>query len=168
MKLLAAYLVWGHEGLGDFWNALGNRLTGDVTSHLPDSVIKTIKSIGLDPQLFDTNTLARIALGASMVIYSSFILGLGSHIVGFLIIFTSTAFMFLIAYSTIMGEKPLPIRRDEAVSLCLAGIIPIAWYSVFSNHTALHSYFMVRIMTWNMALTLIYVLALRYRPLNIN
>ena len=150
-KLIAVHLVWGSV-LDDFRSALLHRINGDVYNLLSESAKTALEQHGLNPSIITSNIFMRIGLGIGMIVYSSFTLGLGSHILGALLTTLPTLILFFIIHRTIKGQKPARLRHDELFTLGLAACVPFGWYITFSNHTILHSYFMTRLLTWNIAL----------------
>jgi hypothetical protein len=78
-----------------------------------------------------------------MLIYSAFILGWGSHVLGAAIVIIPVPLLLWLTYRATRHarEKGWPL---ELLAIFAAALIPIAWYVAFLNHTILHSAFMVR------------------------
>jgi hypothetical protein len=77
------------------------------------------------------------------LLYSAFILGWGSHLLGAAIVIVPVP---LLLVSTCLACRRRPVRSWPLELLLIAGAatIPFAWYLAFLNHTILHSSFMVR------------------------
>jgi hypothetical protein len=127
----------------DFANRLAKRTGGGVAEELSDSVKHRLKEVGLSLQWLDSNFGSRIIFAGIMVIYSAFVLGWGSHVLGAAIVILPVPLLLLLTYFATRGRSfqnwPL-----ELLVMIGAAMIPFAWYLVFLNHTILHSSFMVR------------------------
>jgi hypothetical protein len=142
-KQLLVFAIWGLDPVTDFANRLGKRTGGGVAEELSDSVKHRLKEVGLSLQWLDSNFGSRIIFAGIMVIYSAFVLGWGSHVLGAAIVILPVPLLLLLTYFATRGRSfqnwPL-----ELLVMIGAAMIPFAWYLVFLNHTILHSSFMVR------------------------
>jgi hypothetical protein len=78
-----------------------------------------------------------------MVLYSAFILGWGSHVLGAAIVVLPVPLLLWWTY-LVVRHRRLRSWPIELPAIVGAALIPPAWYLVFLNHTILHSSFMVR------------------------
>lgn len=151
-KLLAVSAVWTSAAFSDFGQVLGTRIAGSVGANLPESVRASLLAFNIDPQYIDANILRRIAFTGVMLLYSSFVLGFGSHLIGAMIVIVPAIVLAISIYR--MARRGGNGKRDvEMLVLAGAGLIPICWYLLFSNHTILHSFYMVRPLALNFALS---------------
>ena len=78
-----------------------------------------------------------------MLVYSAFIIGWGSHVLGAAVLLLPVPLLMLSAYGAARRSRfqrwPL-----EHLALLGAAMIPFVWDLAFLNHTILHSSFMVR------------------------
>ena len=142
-KQLFVLAIWGQESLIDFVNMLGDRTGGRVTDHLPSSIKNRLDEIGLSLSLLDSNLLVRVFFAGMMLVYSGFILSGGSHLLGAAIVILPAPLLMLLAYLGTRNRKMQTWPLD-LLGLVVAGLSPFGWYLIFSNHTILHSLFMVR------------------------
>ena len=61
-----------------------------MEANLSDSAKATLAAFHIDPQWLDANVLTRVAFAGLMLIYSSFFLGWGSHLLGAAIVLLPT------------------------------------------------------------------------------
>jgi hypothetical protein len=154
LKLLAVWALWGSSEAADFVQLLGHRMGGSVGADLPDRLREGFRSYGIDPDWVDANYFTRALFAAVMLIYSSFVLAWGSHVVGAIVVVIPTAGLLWFAYR-IMRGRYRPEGASAQLMLTAAGMVPILWYLVFANHTIVHSLYMVRPLALNLALFLI-------------
>jgi hypothetical protein len=116
----------------DFANRLAKRTGGGVAEELSDSVKHRLKEVGLSLQWLDSNFGSRIIFAGIMVIYSAFVLGWGSHVLGAAIVILPVPLLLLLTYFATRGRSfqnwPL-----ELLVMIGAAMIPFAWYLVFLN-----------------------------------
>ncbi|HEY6992989.1 MAG TPA: hypothetical protein VH397_04700 [Xanthobacteraceae bacterium] len=142
-KQLIVLAVWGPDALVDFASRLGQRTGGGVTEEVSASVKHRLDEVGLSLAWLDANFASRIVFAGIMLLYSAFILGWGSHLLGAAIVILPVP---LLLVSTCLACRRRPVRSWPLELLLIAGAatIPFAWYLAFLNHTILHSSFMVR------------------------
>ena len=150
-KQLLVVAVWGPDPVIDFAARLGQRTGGGVTAEVSESVRRRLEEVGLSLSWLDSNFAFRIVFAAIMLVYSAFILGWGSHLVGAAIVILPTPLLLLLAYFAVRGQ---PSRNWplEVVAIVGAAMIPFAWYLLFLNSTILHSSIMVRLLVLSVAL----------------
>jgi hypothetical protein len=143
VKQLIVVAIWGPETLLDFASRLGQRTGGGVSAELSESVRQRLDEVGLSLGWLDANFAARIVFAGIMLVYSAFILGWGSHVLGAALVILPALLLLRLTYRATrhMREKGWPV---ELLALAAAGLIPFVWYLAFLNHTILHSAFMVR------------------------
>jgi hypothetical protein len=100
-----------------------------------------------------------------MLTYSSFYLGWGSHVLGAAIVLLPTPLLLAFAVSS-LRDRGQTAQSRERLALAAAGMVPVAWYVVFANHTILHSSYMVRPLALNLALCIVSALAGRPRAVS--
>ena len=142
-KQLLVWAVWGPDALVDFAGRLGQRTAGGVTQELSESIKQRLDEVGLSLSWLDASFASRIVFAGMMVIYSAFILGWGSHVLGAAIVILPVPLLLWSTYFVVRRRRMRgwPIELPALVG---AAMIPLAWYLVFLNHTILHSSFMVR------------------------
>jgi hypothetical protein len=150
-KQLLVVAVWGPDPIIDFATRLGQRTGGGVAEEVSESVRRRLEEVGLNLSRLDSNFAYRTAFAAIMLLYSAFILGWGSHLVGAAIVILPTPLLLLLAYFAVRGQ-PLRNCPLELVAIVGAALIPFAWYLVFLNSTILHSSIMVRPLVLSVAL----------------
>lgn len=153
-KLLAVAAIFGTNELSIFLETLGQRMGGSVASNLSESVKAALAAHHIDPQWLDANILTRVAFAGLMLIYSSFFLGWGSHLLGAAIVLLPTPLLIARAWSSYRERRTSQLAR-ERIALAASGAVPIVWYVLFANHTILHSSYMVRPLALNAALCLV-------------
>lgn len=160
-KLLAVAAVFGTNELSVFFGTLGQRMGGSVEANLSESAKATLAAYHINPQWLDANILTRVAFAGLMLIYSSFFLGWGSHLLGAAIVLLPTPLLIALACSSYRDRCASPLAR-ERLALAAAGAVPVVWYVVFANHTILHSSYMVRPLALNVALCVVAALPRRH------
>jgi hypothetical protein len=160
-KLLTVAAVFGTNELSVFFETLGQRMGGSVEANLSESAKATLAAYHIDPQWLDTNILTRVGFAGLMLIYSSFFLGWGSHLLGAALVLLPTPLLIALACSSYRDRRVSATAR-ERLALAAAGAVPVVWYVLFANHTILHSSYMVRPLALNVALCV--VAALPCRP----
>jgi hypothetical protein len=142
-KQLVVLAIWGPDTLVDFVGRLGQRTGGGVTAELSDSVKQRLDQVGLSLAWLDANFASRIVFAAIMLVYSAFILGWGSHVLGAAIVIPPVPLLLLLTYRAVRRRvfRGWPL---ELLVIAGAAMVPFAWYLAFLNHTILHSSFMVR------------------------
>jgi hypothetical protein len=150
-KQLLVVAVWGPDPVIDFATRLGQRTGGGVSEEVSESVRRRLEEVGLSLSWLDSNFAFRIVFAAIMLLYSAFILGWGSHVVGAAIVLLPTPLLLLLAYSSARGHawRNCPLEVGAIVG---AAMIPFAWYLIFLNSTILHSSIMVRPLVLSVAL----------------
>jgi hypothetical protein len=143
LKQIIVVAIWGPEALLDFAGRLGQRTAGGVSAELSESVRQRLDDVGLSLRWLDANFATRIVFAGIMLVYSAFILGWGSHVLGAAIVIIPIPLLLWLTYRATRHarEKGWPL---ELLVISAAALIPIAWYVAFLNHTILHSAFMVR------------------------
>ena len=152
-KQIAVWALWDVDPFAQFVTSLGTRVGGCVGPALPEGMRATLATYQIDPGWIDANLLTRALFAGAMLLYSSFFLAWGSHILGAILVMLPTAALAYFAVRHVSGEKNS--RAIECFTLAAAATVPIVWYLVFLNHTALHSSYMVRPLALNVALFLI-------------
>jgi hypothetical protein len=160
-KLLAVAAVFGTNELWDFFHLLGNRVGGSVQSLLSGNTMEALKAYRIDPGWIDGNIVARVLLAGAMLTYSSFFLGWGSHFLGAALVLLPTPLLLAFALSS-FRERNISNQARKRVALAAAGMVPILWYILFTNHTILHSASMVRPLALNVALCIVSALLCRH------
>jgi hypothetical protein len=160
-KLLAVAAVFGTNELSVFFETLGQRMGGSVEANLSESAKATLAAYHINPQWLDANILTRVAFAGLMLIYSSFFLGWGSHLLGAAIVLLPTPLLIALACSSYRDRHVSPLAR-ERLAFAAAGAVPVVWYVVFANHTILHSSYMVRPLALNVALCVVAALPCRH------
>ncbi len=94
-KLLAVAAVFGTNELSVFFETLGQRMGGSVEANLSESAKATLAAYHINPQWLDANILTRVAFAGLMLIYSSFFLGWGSHLLGAAIVLLRPRLFFI-------------------------------------------------------------------------
>jgi hypothetical protein len=153
-KLLAVAATFGTNELSVFFQTLSHRMGGAVEATLSDSAREALKAYHIDPQWLNANYLTRIVYAGLMLTYSSFFLGLGSHLVGAAIVLLPTPLLLASSFSSLRHYKTSELAR-ERLATAAAGIVPVGWYVVFANHTIMHSSYMVRPLALNLALCIV-------------
>jgi hypothetical protein len=153
-KLLAVAAVFGTNELSVFLEILGQRMGGSVQASLSDSVKAALASYHINPQWLDANILTRVAFAALMLIYSSFFLGWGSHVLGAAIVLFPTPYLIALGCLSYRDRGISQLAR-ERVGFATAGAVPVVWYVLFANHTITHSAYMVRPLALNVALCVV-------------
>jgi hypothetical protein len=143
VKQLIVLAIWGPETLADFAGRLGQRTGGGVTEELSQSVRDRLDEVGLSLAWLDASFASRIVFAGIMLVYSAFIIGWGSHVLGTAILLLPVPLLMLSAYGAARrsGFQAWPL---EHLALLGAAMIPFVWDLAFLNHTILHSSFMVR------------------------
>jgi hypothetical protein len=154
LKQTIVLAVWGPDALADFAGRLGQRTGGGVTEELSDSVKQKLHDAGLSLPWLDSNFGSRIVFASIMLIYSSFVLGWGSHVIGATLVILPVVLLLLLAYFATRA-RPLPSWPLELLIIVTAAMIPFAWYLVFLNHAILHSAILVRPLTLTAALVIV-------------
>jgi hypothetical protein len=160
-KLLAVAAVFGTNELSVFFGTLGQRMGGSVEANLSESAKATLAAYHINPQWLDANILTRVAFAGLMLIYSSFFLGWGSHLLGAAIVLLPTPLLIALACFSYRDRCASPLAR-ERLAFAAAGAVPVVWYVVFANHTILHSSYMVRPLALNVALCVVAALPCRH------
>jgi hypothetical protein len=160
-KLLAVAAVFGTNELSVFFETLGQRMGGSVEANLSESARATLAAYHINPQWLDANILTRVAFAGLMLIYSSFFLGWGSHLLGAAIVLLPTPLLIALACFSYRDRCASPLAR-ERLAFAAAGAVPVVWYVVFANHTILHSSYMVRPLALNVALCVVAALPRRH------
>jgi hypothetical protein len=142
-KQLLVLAIWGPDALVDFVGRLGQRTGGGVTEEVSDSVKRRLNEVGLSLSWLDSNFASRIVFAGIMLIYSAFVLGWGSHVLGVAIVVLPVPLLLLLTYFAARG-RPFQSWPLEPLAVTGAAMIPFAWYLVFLNLTILHSSFVVR------------------------
>jgi hypothetical protein len=142
-KQLIVVAIWGPETLADFAGRLGQRTGGGVTEEVSQSVKDRLDEVGLSLAWLDASFAARIVFAGIMLVYSAFIIGWGSHVLGAVILLLPVPLLMLSAYWAARRSR---FQRPPLEHLALLGaaMIPFVWDLAFLNHTILHSSFMVR------------------------
>jgi hypothetical protein len=142
-KQLIVLAIWGPETLADFAGRLGQRTGGGVTEELSQSVKDRLDEVGLSLAWLDASFASRIVFAGIMLVYSAFIIGWGSHVLGAAILLLPVPLLMLSAYRAARRSR---VWRPPLEHLALLGaaMIPFVWDLAFLNHTILHSSFMVR------------------------
>jgi hypothetical protein len=153
-KLLAVATVFGTNEVSIFLETLGQRMGGSVEANLSESAKAALAAYHINPQWLDANILTRVAFAGVMLIYSSFFLGWGSHLLGAAIVLLPTPLLLALACSAYRDRRMSPLAR-ERLALAAAGAVPVVWYVLFANHTILHSSYMVRPLALNVALCVV-------------
>lgn len=156
LKLFAVWVVWGTNPVSDFVQALSYRVGGSVGIAFPDSMLEKLNAYHIDLKWIDANVFTRALFAGVMLIYSSFLIAWGSHILGAAFVLLPTPLLLALAYSSYRNRRSPLLRKRLA--LAIAGIAPILWYLVFANHTILHSSYMVRPLALNIALGLVSII----------
>ena len=157
-KLLAVGVVFGTNESSLFFQTLGYRMGGSVESALSESARTSLSAYHIDPQWLDANLLTRLLFAAAMLIYSSFLLGWGSHFLGAALVVLPTPILLIFGYLS-FRDRNVSSQARERLGLAAAGIIPVLWYLVFANHTIIHSSYMVRPLALNIALCIVAALS---------
>ena len=154
IKLIAVWLVWGTNDLGNFVAILGGHTAGAVSSRLSPEALATLSSYGIEPQWVDANHLTRVLFAGAMLTYSAFLIGWGSHIIGAAIVLLPTPALVGFAFFAVCRRRMVdwPMER---LALIAAGLVPVAWYVALPNHTIFHSSYMVRPLAMTLALAII-------------
>jgi hypothetical protein len=142
-KQLIVLAVWGPDALVDFASRLGQRTGGGVTEEVSASVKQRLDEVGLSLAWLDANFASRIVFAGIMLLYSAFILGWGSHLLGAAIVILPLP-LLLVMICLACRRRPVRSWPLELLVITGAAMIPFAWYLAFLNHTILHSSFMVR------------------------
>jgi hypothetical protein len=150
-KQLLVVAVWGPDPVIDFATRLGQRTGGGVTEEVSESVRRRLEEVGLNLSQLDSNFAFRVVFAAIMLLYSAFILGWGSHLLGAAIVILPSPLLLLLAYFAVRGQ-PWRNYPLEVIAIVGAAMIPFAWYLVFLNSTILHSSIMVRPLVLSVAL----------------
>jgi hypothetical protein len=153
-KLLAVAAVFGTNEISIFFETLSERMGGSVEVNLSESVKAALTAYHINPAWLDTNILTRAAFAGLMLTYSSFFLGWGSHVLGAAIVLLPTPLLIALGCFSYRG-RGISGRARERFGLALAGAIPVMWYVLFTNHTILHSSYMVRPLAFNLALCVV-------------
>ncbi|HKF11805.1 MAG TPA: hypothetical protein VKB89_24290 [Xanthobacteraceae bacterium] len=150
-KQLLVVAVWGPDPVIDFATRLGQRTGGGVAQEVSESVRRRLDEIGLNLSRLDSNFAFRTMFAAMMLLYSAFILGWGSHLIGAAIVILPTPLLLFLAYFAVRGQsfRNYPIKL---VAIVGAAMIPFGWYLLFLNSTILHSSIMVRLLVLSLAL----------------
>jgi hypothetical protein len=160
-KLLAVAVVFGTNELSVFFETLGQRMGGSVEANLSESARTTLAAYHINPQWLDANILTRVGFAGLMLIYSSFFLGWGSHLLGAALVLLPTPLLIALACSS-YRDRRVSARARERLALAAAGAVPVVWYVLFANHTILHSSYMVRPLALNVALCVVAALPCRH------
>ena len=160
-KLLAVAAVFGTNELSVFFETLGQRMGGSVEANLSESARATLAAYHINPQWLDANILTRVGFAGLMLIYSSFFLGWGSHLLGAALVLLPTPLLIAFACSSYRDRRVSAPAR-ERLALAAAGAVPVVWYVLFANHTILHSSYMVRPLALNVALCVVAALPCRH------
>ncbi|MGA7489981.1 MAG: hypothetical protein WBW74_23915 [Xanthobacteraceae bacterium] len=163
VKQLIVLAVWGPDALVDFASRLGQRTGGGVTPELSESVRQRLDTVGLSLSWLDANFATRIVFAGIMVVYSAFVLGWGSHLLGAAIVIVPVPLLLWLTYLAGRG-RPSRRRPIELPALVVAALIPFAWYLLFLNHTILHSSFMARPLALSVGLVAVAWLYASTRP----
>ena len=153
LKLLVVWMVWGTGEIADFFSILALRIGGAVSQQIPPALADWLQARGIDVGLFDRSFPARVLLGGIMLSYSAFFIGWGSHILGGALVLLPLPYLLYRAGCVMRAGTAWPMRIE--VHFLAIGLMPILWYLMFTNHTALHSSYMVRPLTLNVALAAI-------------
>jgi hypothetical protein len=161
-KLLALWAVWGTPALADFFYALINHIGGELSSRVPPALADWLAARGIDAALVDTSYPARVLLVGVMLTYSAFFIGWGSHLLGGALVLLPLPYLW---YRAIRALRPHGawVTRLE-VQFAAIGLIPVGWYLMLTNHTAVHSSFMVRPLAINVALAAIVLFVIPAGP----
>ena len=160
-KLLAVAAAFGTNELSVFFETLGQRMGGSVEANLSESARATLAAYHINPQWLDANILTRVGFAGLMLIYSSFFLGWGSHLLGAALVLLPTPLLIALACSSYRDRRVSAPAR-ERLALAAAGAVPVVWYVLFANHTILHSSYMVRPLALNVALCVVAALPCRH------
>jgi hypothetical protein len=161
-KILAVGAAFGTNEVAEFAQSLGHRVGGSVQSLLSDYAKDSLRALHIDPLWIDTNVLTRVLFAGVMLTYSSFYLGWGSHVLGAALVLLPTPLLLAFGLSSLRDRGKTTQSRERLV-LAAAGMVPLAWYLVFANHTITHSSYMVRPLALNVALCIVSALAGRHR-----
>jgi hypothetical protein len=153
-KQFIVFVIWGPDALLDFAGRLGQRTGGGVREELSDSIKQRLHDSGLSLSWLDSNFFSRIIFAGIMLVYSSFVLGWGSHVLGATLVALPVPLLLLLAYFA-ARSRPLPSWPLELLVIVGAAMIPFAWYLVFLNHAILHSAILVRPLTLTAALVIV-------------
>lgn len=153
-KLLAVWAVFGTNEVSVFVANLWQVTGKSVEAVLSDSAKAALVAYYINPHWLDANILTRVAFAGLMLIYSSFFLAWGSHLVGAAIVLVPTPVLLAIGASSFQARY-ISRQAREHVGLAAAGAVPILWYIVFSAHTIVHSSYMVRPLALNLALCVV-------------
>jgi hypothetical protein len=69
--------------------------------------------------------------------------------------------LILATWRALRGAQPADWVLQPQPGLLAAGLVPWAWYAVFTGHTATHSLFMVRPLALDVALAIVAVMLRR-------
>jgi hypothetical protein len=161
-KLIAIGVVWGRAEVMDFFVVLGDRMVGPIEARLPSRLVDFYAHFGWSAQTADSSPFVRLLSAGAMVVYSSFALAWGSHVVGALIVLLPVPILAWLSLGPIVRGNGLD--RLQALALFAAGLVPYLWYAAFTNHTITHSLFMVRPLAMSLSVAAAAVVIRLARP----
>jgi hypothetical protein len=159
--LLVIWTVWGTPEVVDFFQTLLRHVEGSVSTAVPPALVQWLAAHGIGIAVVDHSYLARLLLEGTMLTYSAFIIGWGSHILGAALVLLPPWYLLFRAARAVWAGGKWAERRE--VKFAAVGLIPVTWYLVFTFHTVLHSSYMVRPLTLNVALAAIVLLLVPMR-----
>ena len=154
-KFVVVAMIWGSNEIADAILTLYDRLEGSIAARVPPELAAVMVQLGLDVGSVDSNVIVRVLLVGVMLTYSAFILGLGSHVLGAALVLVPLPALAFLTCRALRRVRPSQWMEQPQALLLLAGLVPVIWYLVFTNHTFTHSYMMVRPMALDIALALI-------------
>ncbi|MGQ0675836.1 MAG: hypothetical protein ACT4N4_07095 [Rhodospirillales bacterium] len=142
-KQLVVWAIWGPDALAEFLIWLDQRTIGGVTEELPDRMKHKLVEVGLSLSWLDANYASRVVFAGIMMVYSAFVIGWGSHVLGAAVVILPVPVLLLLTYFAARGRRfqnwPL-----ELLAIVGAAMVPFAWNLAFLNWTILHSSFAIR------------------------
>jgi hypothetical protein len=162
VKLVAIWTFWGAAEVADFFHELLMHIEGSVVTAVPPALVHWLAAHAIDIAVADHSYFARLLLEGTMLTYSAFVIGWGSHVLGAALVVLPSLYLLFRLVRAAWTSGKWAERRE--VQFAAVGFIPMAWYLVFTYHTVHHSSFMVRPLTLNVAIALIVLLLVPTRP----
>jgi hypothetical protein len=153
-KLLLVRLIWGPVEIQAFVDQLFYQIGGgSVILGLPPQETAKIERLFHTPiAVIDQNRVLRLALMVTSLVYESFILGLGSHTLGALLVVLPTPIVIIGTLRRIASSGKSAHYKMFFLSLLAAALVCPLWYLAFEQHTIHHALYMVRPLVWSVAL----------------
>lgn len=152
-KLILVGLLWGPGEIKAFTDQLFYRMGGTLIPGFPKAETTKIEHLfHLPMEVIDKKRLLRVALVVVSLVYSGFVLGLGSQVLGVLLVALPTPMVIIGTVRRIVSRRTPAYYKMFFLSLLGAVLVCPIWYLAFEQHTIRHSFFMVRPLVWSVAL----------------